>query len=198
MSAAERAGYVFGAAEDGVRGKAGTPGFWAPEMLMQERDGKGRRYGPAVDWWSFGCLVYALLTSRGPFTVLGGTTADDNIATLTSEPDLAWAPFSPAATSLLRALLNKDPAARLGCGADGVAELQRHPFFAGIDWLALERKAVAPPFKPTLNVLQSRRAVRGWSDRDRDKLATVAVAATDHVRYCVHTHVCLHLGGGHR
>jgi serine/threonine protein kinase len=55
---------VFGATENGVRGKAGTPGFWAPEMLYYERDGKGRRYGPAADWWSFGCLLYALLASR--------------------------------------------------------------------------------------------------------------------------------------
>jgi hypothetical protein len=42
VSACEEAGYLFGAAEHGVRGKAGTPGFWAPEMLYYERDGKGR------------------------------------------------------------------------------------------------------------------------------------------------------------
>jgi serine/threonine protein kinase len=64
VSACEEAGYVFGSHEHGVRGKAGTPGFWAPEMLHYEKDGKGRRYGPAADWWSFGCLVYALLSAR--------------------------------------------------------------------------------------------------------------------------------------
>lgn len=102
VSACEEAGYLFGAQETGVRGKAGTPGFWAPEMLFYERDGKGRRYGPAVDYWSLGCLVYALLAARGPFTVIGGDTSDDNAATLNNDPDLNLPVFSPAAASLLR------------------------------------------------------------------------------------------------
>jgi serine/threonine protein kinase len=102
VSACEEAGYVFGAHEHGVRGKAGTPGFWAPEMLFYERDGKGRRYGPAVDYWSLGCLVYALLAARGPFTIIGGDTSDDNAATLNSDPDLSLPEFSAAATSLMR------------------------------------------------------------------------------------------------
>lgn len=102
VSACEEAGYLFGAHEHGVRGKAGTPGFWAPEMLFYERDGKGRRYGPAVDYWSLGCLVYALLAARGPFTVIGGDTSDDNAATLNSDPDLSLPMFSAAAVSLMR------------------------------------------------------------------------------------------------
>ena len=182
VSACEEAGYVFGAHEHGVRGKAGTPGFWAPEMLFYERDGKGRRYGPAVDYWSLGCLVYALLAARGPFTIIGGDTSDDNAATLNSDPDLSLPEFSAAATSLMRVgvspveqcvcvcalhfvkpelvckrdtptnpfpfpsillacvqgLLQKDPRRRLGCGPDGVLEVMSHPFFAGVDWAAME------------------------------------------------------------
>jgi len=124
VSACEEAGYIFGAQEYGVRGKAGTPGFWAPEMLYYERDGKGRRYGPASDWWSFGCLRYAILAARGPFTVIGGDTADDNAATLQNEPDLNPATFSPIARSLLAGLLEKDPRKRLGCGPGGVSEVR--------------------------------------------------------------------------
>ena len=33
----------------------------------------------------------------------------------------------------------RDPAARLGSRAGGVDEIKRHPFFAGLDWDALER-----------------------------------------------------------
>ena len=36
VSACEEAGYIFGAQENGVRGKAGTPGFWAPEMVSDK------------------------------------------------------------------------------------------------------------------------------------------------------------------
>jgi serine/threonine protein kinase len=33
----------------------GTPDYMAPEILMN------RRYGVAVDWWSFGILIYVML-----------------------------------------------------------------------------------------------------------------------------------------
>ena len=35
-------------------------------------------------------------------------------------------------------------------GADGVQEIQRHEFFASIDWGALYRKEIQPPFKPAV------------------------------------------------
>ena len=101
--ATERAGHTFGTLAQGVRGKAGTPGFWAPEMLLYDADGRGARYGPAADWWSFGCLLYAMMSARGPFSVVGGDTADDNDATLHAEPDFSGPLFSAEAIDLLQA-----------------------------------------------------------------------------------------------
>ena len=46
-------------------------------------------------------------------------------------------------------LLNRVPANRLGSKAD-TAELKAHPFFTCIDWVALSRKEVTPPFKPSV------------------------------------------------
>ena len=37
--------------------------------------------------------------------------------------------FSPAASDLLRKLLERDPAKRIGCGPDDADELKRHEFF---------------------------------------------------------------------
>jgi serine/threonine protein kinase len=122
---------------------------------------------------------------RGPFTVIGGDTADDNAATLQCEPDLDPHIFSPAAASLLAGLLCKDPASRLGCGGAGVREVMAHPFFAGVDWVAMEHKQVPPPFKPAVNVLESAKTVRGWSDKDRAKLEAVALGSSDQVCVCV-------------
>jgi len=113
--------------------------------------------------------------------VIGGDTADDNAATLQCEPDLDPHTFSSASASLLTGLLAKDPAARLGCGGGGLSEIMRHPFFAGVDWVAMEHKQVPPPFKPSMNVLESNKAVRGWSDKDRAKLDAVTIVAADQV-----------------
>jgi hypothetical protein len=46
-------------------------------------------------------------------------------------------------------LLNRNPKNRLGAQRD-TAELKEHPFFKSIDWEALGRKQVTPPFKPNV------------------------------------------------
>lgn len=48
--------------------------------------------------------------------------------------------------SLFKALLNRNPLKRLG--ANGGQEVRSHPFFASIDWDALYRKEITPPFQP--------------------------------------------------
>jgi len=42
--------------------------------------------------------------------------------------------FSPEATQLLTALLQRDPTNRLGSGEKQANELREHAFFADIDW----------------------------------------------------------------
>ena len=39
----------------------GTAEYIAPELL------RGKRYGAAVDWWSFGILLYEMQAGRTPF-----------------------------------------------------------------------------------------------------------------------------------
>jgi hypothetical protein len=47
-------------------------------------------------------------------------------------------------------LLNRNPKHRLGAQRD-TAELKEHPFFKSIDWDALGKKQVTPPFKPVVD-----------------------------------------------
>ena len=58
--------------------------------------------------------------------------------------------FSQAAASLISRLLIRDPALRLGAGLGDAEEIKAHPFFEGLDWGALERKEIPPPWKPVL------------------------------------------------
>jgi len=44
-------------------------------------------------------------------------------------------------------MLTRDPSERLG-GRSGAEELKSHPFFAAIDWDALYKRKLMPPFNP--------------------------------------------------
>lgn len=41
----------------------GTPEYLAPEVLKDAKGGYGRQ----CDWWSFGCVIYEMLTGTPPF-----------------------------------------------------------------------------------------------------------------------------------
>lgn len=54
--------------------------------------------------------------------------------------------FSDNCKNLIESLLETNPKQRLG--ANGVEEIQKHPFFSSIDWKRLEQKKIEPPFIP--------------------------------------------------
>lgn len=49
---------------------------------------------------------------------------------------------------LLRRLLTRRPALRLGARAGGADDVKRHPWFAGFDWRAFEAREMAAPHVP--------------------------------------------------
>ena len=85
---------------------AGSLYYVAPEVLL-------RRYGPPADVWSAGVLMHVLLSGTLPF--LAPTEAGTYAAVLAAKLHLSHAPWpalSRPARNLLRALLQRDPAAR--------------------------------------------------------------------------------------
>jgi len=142
-----------------ARGKAGTPGFWAPEMLRRDNDGRPGKYTGTADWWSIGCLLYAMLLGVGPFTVLGGDTNDDNNETLNGSVVLPHGRIGADARSLIAQLLVRDPAQRLG--NKGAWEVMAHPFFEGVEWALLEARTLPPPWRPPLGVVNAQPDVPG-------------------------------------
>lgn len=58
--------------------------------------------------------------------------------------------LTPEAVSVLRQLLCRDYTKRLGCGASGSDEIQKHPFFQGIDWKKLIARQVPAFFVPEI------------------------------------------------
>uniref|UniRef100_A0A8D2AGU4 non-specific serine/threonine protein kinase n=1 Tax=Sus scrofa TaxID=9823 RepID=A0A8D2AGU4_PIG len=119
----------------------GTIEYMAPEVVNR------RGHTQSADWWSFGVLMFEMLTGSLPFQ---GKDRKETMA-LVLKAKLGMPQFlSAEAQSLLRALFKRNPCNRLGAGLDGVEEIKRHPFFATIDWNKLYRKEIKPPFKPAV------------------------------------------------
>ncbi|XP_020644866.3 ribosomal protein S6 kinase alpha-3 isoform X1 [Pogona vitticeps] len=117
----------------------GTVEYMAPEVVNR------RGHTQSADWWSFGVLMFEMLTGTLPFQ---GKDRKETM-TMILKAKLGMPQFlSPEAQSLLRMLFKRNPANRLGAGPDGVEEIKRHPFFSTIDWNKLYRREISPPFKP--------------------------------------------------
>ncbi|WIA23180.1 hypothetical protein OEZ85_001507 [Tetradesmus obliquus] len=117
----------------------GTMEYMAPEII----DGSG--HGRAVDWWSTGILLYEMLAGQPPFRAKSRSALQQQITG--AKPKFPKF-LSSNALSLLKGLLTRDPAQRLGGGPDGAAAIKRHPFFRGLSWSALEARQLESKFKP--------------------------------------------------
>mmetsp|Transcript_18474 Transcript_18474/g.33268 ORF Transcript_18474/g.33268 Transcript_18474/m.33268 type:complete len:322 (+) Transcript_18474:48-1013(+) len=121
----------------------GTPGYLAPEILLN------RGHGKPVDWWALGVLIYEMLTGAEPF-------ADDDpmsvyrkiLSGKVSYPR----DFNKDAKSLVKHLLEHDLTKRYGNRRQGVSDLKTHRWFRKhcINWTSLLCRELSMPLKPGL------------------------------------------------
>ncbi|XP_075709570.1 ribosomal protein S6 kinase alpha-1 [Rhinoderma darwinii] len=119
----------------------GTVEYMAPEVVNRQG------HSHSADWWSYGVLMFEMLTGSLPFQ---GKDRKETM-TLILKAKLGMPQFlSSEAQGLLRSLFKRNPTNRLGTGSDGAEELKRHSFFSTIDWNKLYRRELSPPFKPAV------------------------------------------------
>ena len=121
----------------------GSPEYVAPEVLARGRYGYG--YGKAVDWWSLGTLIYEMLNGLPPFYDRNRQVMFEQIR---NSPLIFPPHFSASAQAMLKGLLTRNPANRLGSGDEGSNNIRSSPFFTNIDWVKLEAREVVPPWVP--------------------------------------------------
>ncbi|XP_073898828.1 G protein-coupled receptor kinase 4 isoform X4 [Castor canadensis] len=126
-----------------VRGRVGTVGYMAPEVLNNEH------YTFSPDWWGLGCLIYEMIQGHSPFRKLKEKVKREEIDRRVKEVTEEYSKkFSMDAKSICQMLLTKDPSERLGCMGDGAAGVKQHPVFKDINFSRLEANMLDPPFCP--------------------------------------------------
>uniref|UniRef100_A0A8C6SMV3 G protein-coupled receptor kinase n=1 Tax=Neogobius melanostomus TaxID=47308 RepID=A0A8C6SMV3_9GOBI len=112
---------------DTIRGRVGTVGYMAPEVIQNES------YNFSPDWWGLGCLIFEMIQ------------VDRRVR---EDPEEYSDKFSEEAKDICRQLLSKDPKERLGCQGQGGAGVKQHPIFRNINFKRLEANMQDPPFIP--------------------------------------------------
>jgi len=113
----------------------GTPEYLAPEVL------KGKGYGKAVDWWSFGSLIYEMLTGLPPFY---SQDVQEMYRKIMTDKLRFPTGMSEDAKVFIEALLQRDLSVRL----KDPTKMKTYGFFKTINWQDLFAKKLKPPFIP--------------------------------------------------
>ncbi|VDN03448.1 unnamed protein product [Thelazia callipaeda] len=140
-----------------IKGRVGTVGYMAPEIIKNER------YSYGVDWWGLGCLIYEMIEGKAPFRQRKEKVKREEVERRIRDDQEKYSnKFSESARTVCRGLLHKEPGFRLGCRSvgkpeAGAEELKRHAFFSQGDssvgrepvpWKKMEAGKLTPPFCP--------------------------------------------------
>ena len=146
----------------------GTAGYVSPEMVHgyneeEEAEDSNTTY-PAMDLWSFGCLIYCMLVGKSPFHILGEALPIQSMQEYANgKRQLHFPSFIDSNTKdLILSLLAVDPQQRIGA-KDNVIEsifvgsemkhytsIRNHAFFLTAEKTSIWslKKELDPPYKP--------------------------------------------------
>ena len=121
----------------------GTPEYLAPEVFMSV--GHDR----SADLWSYGVLIYELISGRSAFYKPGQKQVDMFKTIVRVQYEIP-PHVDDVSKDLIKKLLVRNPAKRLGNLSNGSKDIQDHPWFSSMDWKALTEKDIDAPWIPEI------------------------------------------------
>ena len=124
----------------------GTPEYLSPEQVA------GKGHTKAVDYWALGILIFEMLQGFSPFAKevgLSQLTIFRNIMNSKVEFDKTLV-SNKRCMDLMRKLLTKTPAKRLGSFAGGAGDVKSHRWFKDYEWGRIVKRDVPAPWIPTI------------------------------------------------
>lgn len=120
----------------------GTPAYLSPEQL----DGKlTNGYTSVVDWWSFGILIFELMTGKTPFCRSNRESHYEIFLRILKSKISFPRSFDSKSKELITSLCHAQLERRL----TDVAEIKNHSYFE-MPWEAVLERRLVPPFIPRL------------------------------------------------
>lgn len=116
---------------------SGTPEYMSPEKLLNEDDGL------ESDYWSFGVILYEMLTGDPPFFDRDTNRIYQKIL---ESKFVIPSYISDLAKDLISKLLSNKRQERIGYW--GFEDIKQHPFFERIKWDEIEMMQMIPPIQP--------------------------------------------------
>lgn len=136
----------------------GTPEYFAPEVISSTGQSL------ALDWWTFGVMVFELMTGKTPFE---SAYPMQVYAKVSKGVNHVYFPNNILGTveGLVRTLLRSEPMERLPMRPGGLMNLRTSKWFSDFDWNGLKDLNVDSPFKP---VVKSRKDLGNFFASDKD------------------------------
>lgn len=116
----------------------GTLEYIAPEIFQR------KPYDKSIDWFSFGVVLYEMLTGQLPFNIKNEEFDESKYKNIKYPEKM-----SPEAKELIEKLIEIEPEKRLGYNSSD--EIRNSAFFKEVDFEKVYNKEYRPPFKPRLN-----------------------------------------------
>lgn len=154
----------------------GTPEYLAPEIIMSKGHDK------AVDYWSFGVLIYEMLVGQSPFYQYG-TDQVSLFKRIVMVKYSCPSKVNDDAKDVIKKLLTRRQASRFGNLSRGHLDIQDHKWFASLDFARLNNRKLKAPWKPKVANPLDARNFDDFSRVEREKFRGKALSAEEQKQF---------------